>query len=330
MAGLVGRLAGLRVCVNGLGITGPPVARLLAARGALVTAVDGRDDEANRRAAKELAGLGVPVTFTGAPGAPARHRPGGHRARLPAGQPAGRRRGRGRHPGDRRRRAGLAAAPGAARRPRQDWLAVTGTNGKTTTVRMLAAMLGAAGYRSMAAGNVGLLGGRGGHRAGAVPGPGGRAVQLPAVLEPVGAAAGGRGAERRRAPPRLARRHRVLRAGQGPRSTRRARWPSATPTTRARASWPRRGAGTARRGGLPARPARARRARRGRRRPAGPGLRRPDAAGASSWPAWPTSGRRARTTWPTRWPRRHWPGPTARRRRRSRPGWPGSGPSRTG
>jgi UDP-N-acetylmuramoylalanine--D-glutamate ligase len=36
------------------------------------------------------------------------------------------------------------------------WLAVTGTNGKTTTVRMLDAMLRAAGLRSLACGNVGL------------------------------------------------------------------------------------------------------------------------------------------------------------------------------
>jgi UDP-N-acetylmuramoylalanine--D-glutamate ligase len=36
------------------------------------------------------------------------------------------------------------------------WLAVTGTNGKTTTVRMLDAILRAAGLRSMAVGNVGL------------------------------------------------------------------------------------------------------------------------------------------------------------------------------
>ncbi len=35
------------------------------------------------------------------------------------------------------------------------WLAVTGTNGKTTTVELLAAMLRAAGLRSIAAGNVG-------------------------------------------------------------------------------------------------------------------------------------------------------------------------------
>ena len=36
------------------------------------------------------------------------------------------------------------------------WLALTGTNGKTTTVRMLEAMLLAAGHRAVAAGNVGL------------------------------------------------------------------------------------------------------------------------------------------------------------------------------
>ncbi len=35
------------------------------------------------------------------------------------------------------------------------WLTLTGTNGKTTTVKMLAAMLGAAGLRATAAGNVG-------------------------------------------------------------------------------------------------------------------------------------------------------------------------------
>jgi UDP-N-acetylmuramoylalanine--D-glutamate ligase len=168
-SGLAGRLAGMRVFVNGLGITGPPVARLLAARGALVTAADGRDDEANRRAAKELAGLGVPVTFTEHPALPPGtdlvitapgFRPGSPlvaaaaaagipvigdvelawqlRPALPGGGPRGVAGGR---------------PPGPAR---QEWLGVTGTNGKTTTVRMLAAMLGAAGQRSIAAGNVGL------------------------------------------------------------------------------------------------------------------------------------------------------------------------------
>ena len=35
------------------------------------------------------------------------------------------------------------------------WLVVTGTNGKTTTVRMLASILEAAGHRAVAAGNIG-------------------------------------------------------------------------------------------------------------------------------------------------------------------------------
>jgi UDP-N-acetylmuramoylalanine--D-glutamate ligase len=39
--------------------------------------------------------------------------------------------------------------------PPAPWLAVTGTNGKTTTVRMLASILGAAGLRAPAVGNIG-------------------------------------------------------------------------------------------------------------------------------------------------------------------------------
>ena len=42
------------------------------------------------------------------------------------------------------------------RRGDAPWLGVTGTNGKTTTVQMLASMLDAAGLRTVAAGNVGL------------------------------------------------------------------------------------------------------------------------------------------------------------------------------
>ena len=156
LSGLAGRLDGLRVFVNGLGITGPPVARLLAARGALVTAVDGRDDEANRRAAKELAGLGVPVTFTEDPALP----PG---TDLVITAPGFR-------PGSPLVAAAAAAGvpvigdvelawqlrPGLTGGGKQQWLGVTGTNGKTTTVLMLATMLAAAGHRSIAAGNVGL------------------------------------------------------------------------------------------------------------------------------------------------------------------------------
>jgi UDP-N-acetylmuramoylalanine--D-glutamate ligase len=150
-AGLAGRLAGLRVCVNGLGVSGPPVARVLAARGAVVTAVDGRDDEANRLLAGELAGRGVAVELSQVPRLP----PGtGLVVTTPGWKPG----------------TPLLAEAEAAGIPvigdvelawqlrpaAQDWLAVTGTNGKTTTVRMLAAMLAAAGHRTIAAGNVGL------------------------------------------------------------------------------------------------------------------------------------------------------------------------------
>jgi UDP-N-acetylmuramoylalanine--D-glutamate ligase len=44
----------------------------------------------------------------------------------------------------------------AERGARTPWLALTGTNGKTTTVGMLASILSAAGLRAVAAGNVGL------------------------------------------------------------------------------------------------------------------------------------------------------------------------------
>ncbi len=151
LARLADGVAGLRVLVNGLGISGPPVARLLAARGALVTAVDGRDDDANRQVAGELAGLGITVELDPAP-------------KLPAGTDLVIT-----TPGWRPSTPLLtdAAAVGIPvigdvelawrlRPPRQDWLGVTGTNGKTTTVLMLAAMLTAAGHHAIAAGNVGL------------------------------------------------------------------------------------------------------------------------------------------------------------------------------
>jgi UDP-N-acetylmuramoylalanine--D-glutamate ligase len=44
----------------------------------------------------------------------------------------------------------------ALRSPRVPWLTVTGTNGKTTTVQLLAAMLNQAGYRARAVGNIGV------------------------------------------------------------------------------------------------------------------------------------------------------------------------------
>jgi UDP-N-acetylmuramoylalanine--D-glutamate ligase len=129
----------------------------LAGFGAVVTAVDSRDDDARRRMAAELEGAGVTVRL--GEEAAATLPPGtGLVVTSPGWQPG----------------APLLAAaaqagvdvigdvefawrlrPVLADGSRQRWLAVTGTNGKTTTVRMLALMLAAAGYRSVAAGNVG-------------------------------------------------------------------------------------------------------------------------------------------------------------------------------
>ncbi|MGI9009039.1 MAG: hypothetical protein ACR2FU_23105 [Streptosporangiaceae bacterium] len=60
-AGYAAELAGRRVCVAGLGVSGPPAARVLAGLGAIVTAVDERDDAERQQLAAGLAGHGVTV-----------------------------------------------------------------------------------------------------------------------------------------------------------------------------------------------------------------------------------------------------------------------------
>jgi len=150
-------LRGLAVCVAGLGVSGPPAAKALATAGANVTVVDSRDDAERGKIAHELAELGISALLGDAA---AKTLPHGTALVVtsPGWQPD----------------APLLVAAAAAGvdvigdvelawrlRPAlhhggaQPWLAVTGTNGKTTTVRMLALMLAAAGYRSIAAGNVG-------------------------------------------------------------------------------------------------------------------------------------------------------------------------------
>uniref|UniRef100_A0AAU3H5C5 UDP-N-acetylmuramoylalanine--D-glutamate ligase n=1 Tax=Streptomyces sp. NBC_01401 TaxID=2903854 RepID=A0AAU3H5C5_9ACTN len=146
---------GKRVTVAGLGVSGIPAARALHARGALVTVVNDGDDERSRAQAAELEALGITVRLgdgdtlpestelvVTAPG----WKPGKplFLAAADADVPvwgdvelAWRLRGR----------DGREAAP---------WLAVTGTNGKTTTVRMLASILEAAGLRTAAVGNIGV------------------------------------------------------------------------------------------------------------------------------------------------------------------------------
>jgi UDP-N-acetylmuramoylalanine--D-glutamate ligase len=149
-------LAGQRVVVAGLGVSGPPAARVLAAAGARVTAIDAGDDERRRQVGADLGRLGVTVRL------------GPDQAVLPDGTDLVVT-----SPGWRPDTPLLAAAasagipvigdvelawrlrPRLADGSRQQWLAVTGTNGKTTTVKMLAAMLTAAGHRAAAVGNVG-------------------------------------------------------------------------------------------------------------------------------------------------------------------------------
>ncbi|MGW3770535.1 UDP-N-acetylmuramoyl-L-alanine--D-glutamate ligase [Actinomadura verrucosospora] len=142
---------GQSVCVAGLGVSGRAAARVLAARGARVTIVDARDGEEQRGHAAELEARGVAVRL-------------GDGESLPAGADLVVT-----SPGWRPDAPLLAAAAAAgieiigevelAWRLRPEgaapWLAITGTDGKTTVVRMLACMLTAAGHKAMAVGNVG-------------------------------------------------------------------------------------------------------------------------------------------------------------------------------
>ncbi|MGI8683248.1 MAG: UDP-N-acetylmuramoyl-L-alanine--D-glutamate ligase [Mycobacteriales bacterium] len=141
-------------CVAGLGISGVAAAETLLRRGARVTVVDARTGERETVRAALLEALGARVLL-GAAAA----------TKLPAGTGLVVT-----SPGWRPDAPLLVAAAAAGvpvwgevelawrlrSRPAAPWLAVTGTNGKTTTVRMLAAMLASAGHRTVAAGNVGM------------------------------------------------------------------------------------------------------------------------------------------------------------------------------
>ncbi len=140
------------VTVAGLGVSGVPAARALLELGARVTVLNGSDGQRERAEAEELRALGATVLL-----GDATKLPGGtdlvvttpgwkpssplFAAAAAAGVPVW---------GD-VELAWRLRAPGAP-----DWLAVTGTNGKTTTVGMLAAILTAAGLRTAAVGNIGV------------------------------------------------------------------------------------------------------------------------------------------------------------------------------
>ncbi|HWK90737.1 MAG TPA: UDP-N-acetylmuramoyl-L-alanine--D-glutamate ligase [Luteimicrobium sp.] len=137
--------AGQHVLVAGLGVSGRAAAEVLAARGASVVTVDARADDADVHDAEgaSLAGVDLVVVSPG-------WRP--DHPLLVRAQEAGvpvwgevELAWRLRVPRDHGDGAGTPAP----------WLAVTGTNGKTTTVEMLASILAAAGLDAPAVGNVG-------------------------------------------------------------------------------------------------------------------------------------------------------------------------------
>jgi len=151
--------SGLRVVVAGLGVSGFAAADALHERGSHVVAVDGAEPDthpalAERARILEILGVDVRLGPDHVDGVP-----GGGAPDLVVTSPGWR-------PDQplltRAARAGIPVwgEVELAWRMRQavgpaPWLTVTGTNGKTTTVQMLAGMLRAAGLRATAAGNVG-------------------------------------------------------------------------------------------------------------------------------------------------------------------------------
>jgi UDP-N-acetylmuramoylalanine--D-glutamate ligase len=130
------RFDGLRVVVAGAGVSGAAAARVLRERGAQVTVVDA------------AGGDGVVVTDTVPAGTELVVTSPGWRPTSPLLVDAA---AKGVDVYGEVELAWRLRGPGAA-----PWLAVTGTNGKTTTVKMLESVLRAAGHRTIAAGNVGL------------------------------------------------------------------------------------------------------------------------------------------------------------------------------
>ncbi|NKZ09037.1 UDP-N-acetylmuramoyl-L-alanine--D-glutamate ligase [Actinomadura latina] len=148
---------GLAVCVAGLGVSGRAAARVLAGRGARVTVVDARDGDEQRAHAAELEARGVTVRLGDGESLPAGTElvvtSPGWRPDVPllaAAAAAGIEIIGEVELAWRLRPGGPGERPGAA-----PWLAITGTDGKTTVVRMLACMLTAAGHDALAVGNVG-------------------------------------------------------------------------------------------------------------------------------------------------------------------------------
>ncbi|MEO3812503.1 UDP-N-acetylmuramoyl-L-alanine--D-glutamate ligase [Sphaerisporangium sp. B11E5] len=137
------------VCVAGLGVSGAAAARALLRDGYRVAVVETGDGPRQRAAAADLEAAGVEVRFGGGlpPGTGLVVTSPGWRPDSPLLAEAA---GKGIEVIGEVELAWRRRPPGAA-----PWLALTGTNGKTTAVRMLTAMLTAAGCDAVAVGNVG-------------------------------------------------------------------------------------------------------------------------------------------------------------------------------
>jgi UDP-N-acetylmuramoylalanine--D-glutamate ligase len=145
---------GRNITVAGLGVSGISASRALAGLGASVTVVDGGSSPALRERADSLEGEGISVrlgdaeTLSG--GTDLVVTSPGWKPTSPLFAAAA--------------KAGVDVVGdveiawllrGLAGRTAAPWLAVTGTNGKTTTTQMLASILSAAGLRTAAVGNIG-------------------------------------------------------------------------------------------------------------------------------------------------------------------------------
>ncbi|MFE0809539.1 UDP-N-acetylmuramoyl-L-alanine--D-glutamate ligase [Streptomyces sp. NPDC058848] len=143
---------GKHVTVAGLGVSGVPAAKVLHGLGARVTVVNDGADERARAQAAQLEALGITVRLgdgdTLPDGTELIVTAPGWKPTKPLFTAAG--------------QAGVPVwgdveLAWRLRRPDSaPWLAVTGTNGKTTTVQMLASILKAAGLRTAAVGNIGV------------------------------------------------------------------------------------------------------------------------------------------------------------------------------
>ncbi|THJ67545.1 UDP-N-acetylmuramoyl-L-alanine--D-glutamate ligase [Arthrobacter echini] len=153
--------AGLRVVVAGIGASGFSAADTLIELGAAVVVVDAQVDDENEAKADTLRIVGAREVLLGAEYATTLPLVDGEPAELVVTSP-----------GWRPTQPLLAEAAAAhipiwgdvelawrvrirQGRPTAEWLTITGTNGKTTTVGLTESMLLAAGTRAIAAGNVG-------------------------------------------------------------------------------------------------------------------------------------------------------------------------------